>query len=331
MGQRRTRLVVLLASVIGATVCVSLLGTAAAQVEVGCFGEVATIVRGDGNDSVTGTRGNDVIFTGAGNDRVNGRGGNDRICTSSGNDTVNAGAGNDLVYGALGRDTLLGGSGRDQAIGGPVLMTRWECRGGQWHLVTYDVSAEPPVQVDDINTEQPCVEAPPPAEDRPTRLDGDRILGGSGGDRLLGGGGNDGLVGGAGSDTVFGHAGNDVLGGGTGNDHLSGGPVYMTRWECRNGTWHLVTYDESVTPPREVDDIDTEVPCQPDTPAITPPDNDGVAGGPGRDLLGGGYGNDLLAGQGGRDRLNGGSGEDRLSGGKGRDSCRAGEDRRGCP
>jgi Ca2+-binding RTX toxin-like protein len=186
-------------------------------------------------------------------------------------------------------------------------------------------------RVDDVNTGQPCVEPPPPPADRANQLDGDRVLGDSGADRVLGGGGNDAALGGTGNDRVFGHLGSDVLGGGSGDDQLVAGPVYMTRWECRNNTWHLVTYDVAVTPPREVDDIDTEQPCQSAiTPAITPPDNDGAAGGTGADVVMGGYGNDTLLGQEGRDRLRGGSGRDRVHGGPGRDSCRQGEDLRSC-
>jgi Ca2+-binding RTX toxin-like protein len=78
------------------------------------------------------------------------------------------------------------------------------------------------------------------------------------------------------------------------------------------------------------DDIDTEVPCHPDAPTITPTDDDGVAGDEGNDVLGGGYGADLLLGQNGRDRLVGGSGDDHLSGGRGRDRCGGGEETASC-
>lgn len=48
--------------------------------------------------------------------------------------------------------------------------------------------------------------------------------------------------------------------------------VYLARSECRNGTWHVVTYD--ITNPInwiEVDDVDTKQPCteSPSTIAVT--------------------------------------------------------------
>ena len=313
MRRLRMRLVVLLAVLVPAAVVVGGLGSASAQLQIRCFGQEPTIVRGSGDDTVRGTRGNDVIYTGDGNDTVLGLGGRDRICSGLGRDTVNGGAGNDFIG------------------GGPVLMMRWECIRGQWHQVTYDLSTNPATVVDDRNTEVPC-DAPPPAPiDRPTALDGDRLAGGLGSDAIIAGDGNDGVLGGSGNDRVSGGLGDDGLGGGPGNDHLQGGPVFMTRWECRDDMWHLVTYDVSATPPREVDVINTEVPCPAEiTPPITPTDRDGISGDAGNDLMRGGYGDDLLMGGRGRDRLIGDAGTDRLSGGRGNDACRSGETRRSC-
>ena len=313
MRRLHVRLVVLLAVLAPAAVVVTGLGSASAQLQVRCFGQTPTIVRGDGDDTVRGTRGNDVIYTAGGNDTVLGLGGRDRICSGLGRDTVNGGSGNDLIG------------------GGPVLMMRWECIRGQWHQLTYDLSSVPATVVEDRNTEVPCDAAPPEPIDRPTALDGDRLSGGLGSDTIIAGDGNDGVVGGRGNDRVSGGLGDDALGGGPGNDHLQGGPVFMTRWECRDNTWHLVTYDVSADPPRQVDDIDTEVPCPTEiTPPITPTDRDGLSGGIGNDLMRGGYGDDLLIGAAGRDRLIGDSGRDRLSGGRGNDACRSGEIRRSC-
>ena len=64
-----------------------------------CKGKQATIVRGDGDNDVTGTNGNDVIVTQGGNDVVFGRGGKDRICTGSGEDAAAGGGGKDLLSG----------------------------------------------------------------------------------------------------------------------------------------------------------------------------------------------------------------------------------------
>ena len=60
MTELRLRLA-LLAAVSGAALCLALFGTATAQIQLTCFGSTPTIVRGNGNDVVTGTLGNDVI------------------------------------------------------------------------------------------------------------------------------------------------------------------------------------------------------------------------------------------------------------------------------
>ncbi len=66
-----------------------------------------------GNDTMTGTNGNDVMYGGAGNDTINGAGGNDFIEGGSGANIVNGGGGNDtIVYHPA--DTLVdGGTGND--------------------------------------------------------------------------------------------------------------------------------------------------------------------------------------------------------------------------
>jgi Ca2+-binding RTX toxin-like protein len=325
----RVRFVVVVAA-LAATALLAVPGTAAAQAQPTCFGREATIVRGDGNDVVDGTNGDDVIVTGAGEDRVDGRRGRDRICSGLGDDDVLGRGGADLIDGGWGFDALSGGSGGDQAVGGPVLLTRWECIGDQWHQVTYDMSTVPATKVDDFNTGQPCSAPPPPPVDRAATLDNDMVRGGAGRDRLVGGGGNDGMQGDSGNDRLFGQVGDDGLNGGSGNDRIAAGPVFATRWECRGGTWHQVTYDQSVTPPAQVADVDTGAPCDSAAPPIDPTDDDAAAGGTGADLVTGGFGNDVLFGQSGRDRLRGGSGEDVLRGGRGRDSCAQGEATQSC-
>src|SRR5687767_376374 len=74
-----------------------------------CDGKPATIVRGDGDNDIVGTNGNDVIVAGGGDDDVEGGLGNDRICGNGDNDNLD---------GDSGDDTLLSGGGRDFADGG---------------------------------------------------------------------------------------------------------------------------------------------------------------------------------------------------------------------
>ena len=82
---------------------------------------------GQGNDSLYGGAGDDVIDEdGAGvklgaqwgNDYIDAGDGNDIAYAGDGNDTLLGGAGNDVLYGEQGDDTLCGGLGADTLIGG---------------------------------------------------------------------------------------------------------------------------------------------------------------------------------------------------------------------
>ena len=68
---------------------------------------------GAGNDTITGSAGDDNISGGAGNDTINAGAGDDRIDGGSGNDTINAGDGNDTIIGGAGNDSMDGGLGVD--------------------------------------------------------------------------------------------------------------------------------------------------------------------------------------------------------------------------
>ncbi len=75
---------------------------------------VAARVQGtDGNDTLNGTGGADVIAALAGDDTVNALGGRDLVYGGPGNDTIDAGNGIDVVLGGEGNDTILGGNGPD--------------------------------------------------------------------------------------------------------------------------------------------------------------------------------------------------------------------------
>jgi uncharacterized repeat protein (TIGR01451 family) len=104
-----------------------------------------TITGTPGNDSISGTRQDDVIVTGAGNDTVFGLGGKDLVCTNGGadlisggdkDDTLIGGSGPDRLFGNTGKDILRGKSGRDRLRGNAdddLLnggRARDNCRGG---------------------------------------------------------------------------------------------------------------------------------------------------------------------------------------------------------
>lgn len=77
-----------------------------------------TIDAGGGNNAVSGGDGNDYISTGDGNDAVSGGNGDDQVFAGNGNNVVSGGAGNDLLITGDGNDIIDGGSGNDQIDGG---------------------------------------------------------------------------------------------------------------------------------------------------------------------------------------------------------------------
>jgi hypothetical protein len=87
-----------------------------------------TDFRGDANDVITGTSGDDLVLAGAGNDQASLGGGNDVLLSGLGNDVADGGqgsdlmaggAGNDQLSGGIGSDVLAGNAGDDTMIGGP--------------------------------------------------------------------------------------------------------------------------------------------------------------------------------------------------------------------
>ncbi len=67
----------------------------------------------DGNDTLSGGGGNDIIYGDAGNDTLNGDKGNDVLYGGFGADMLGGGDGNDVLVGGRGADTLIGGFGND--------------------------------------------------------------------------------------------------------------------------------------------------------------------------------------------------------------------------
>jgi Ca2+-binding RTX toxin-like protein len=92
-----------------------------------CQGQSVTIIGTDGNDTLTGTPGADVIKAGGGADTVNGLGGNDVICGNKGRDTLKGGAGNDKLQGNKSADRLIGNGGNDSCRGGKGKDTAKSC------------------------------------------------------------------------------------------------------------------------------------------------------------------------------------------------------------
>jgi hypothetical protein len=182
-----------------------------------CQNKPVTHLGGDGDDTITGTPGPDVVLAGAGNDTVNTQGGDDTICAGPGNDNVDAGAGNDQASGEDGNDTLGGGGGNDALPGGPGDDT--SNGGGGRDTVTGGAGNDRLLGGGGADRVQ--------GEDGNDRVNGgggpDTAQGGSGNDKVRGGGGRDLVTGDAGRDLVLGQGGPDKVRGGTGKDIVKGG------------------------------------------------------------------------------------------------------------
>jgi len=188
-----------------------------ASLDVGCAGEVPTIVGTNGPDELTGTSERDVIVGLGGDDVINGLEGNDLLCGGNGNDAIAGGDGDDVLNGGYGDDGLWGQAGDDilSGFGGEDKL-----RGGDGNdRLSGDYDA------DDLNGGR--------GNDAAHGDDGDDLVrGGTGDDLVSGGNGADFVNGNGGEDQVFGGEGNDtgvlggprpdVIHGGAGNDVVKG-------------------------------------------------------------------------------------------------------------
>jgi Ca2+-binding RTX toxin-like protein len=85
-------------------------------------GPLLTLDGGDGDDTMTGSAGDDVLLGGNGNDRLVGLAGDDLIDGGAGDDSVAGGAGDDILNGGDGTDTIDGGPGDDVAANGETVI-----------------------------------------------------------------------------------------------------------------------------------------------------------------------------------------------------------------
>ena len=164
---------------------------------------------GGGNDTITGSNFDDIIWAGVGNDTVVGNDGNDVIVGDLGSDSLSGGAGNDQIYADNTDSFIDGGSGFDALY--------INTSGANSNGMSVDMAATHFEFVadffggnDTINGSGLSVAA--------------QVYAAGGNDTVTGGSGADFLWGEAGNDTIVGNAGNDVLVGGTGSDVLTGGP-----------------------------------------------------------------------------------------------------------
>ncbi|WP_424989957.1 hypothetical protein [Fluviibacterium sp. S390] len=168
----------------------------------------------DGDDTLTGGAGNDVLIGGNGDDTLSGMGGNDVLLGNAGNDTFDGGAGNDILYiGENGDVVFDGGAGFDKAVvsnaAGLTLSV------GSWAGVERinGLTGNDTIDATGLATGVTIASG----------AGNDVVTGGSAGDVIFAGTGNDTLLGAGGADALIGAAGNDRLDGGAGGDFYLGG------------------------------------------------------------------------------------------------------------
>ena len=148
----------------------------------------ATVLGGDGNDTLEGGSGSDFIDGGEGNDLCRGGTGNDRVDGGDGDDELHGNGDNDLILGGKGSDTVSGGIGDDFIEGGD---DHDDIFGGDGDDTLLGKKGD------------------------------DTLTGGNGNDRLDGSVGVDTLNGSEGDDVVIGGKETDKLTGGGGDDKFT--------------------------------------------------------------------------------------------------------------
>ena len=284
-----------------------------------------TVHGGDGGNMIEGGRGNDELAGGDGDDMLDGGRGNDTLKGGVGNDELDGGREDDMLYGGVGMDELMGGSGNDMLDGGigDDMLTGGAgddmLTGGLGNDTFKFGSGDGDDMITDFE----------PARDFGARGSADKIMLGTGPISV------------AAAEAVV-----------ASEEPVADGFEYT--WTTATGTTTF-TVNERL----EVADFDTVPPPPPDPEPVMreltdradtwPPDDfdnsgdDYVDGDGGRDTLSGGEGddtlrggdhadtlngqadNDELYGDNGDDSLTGGAGNDMLDGGDGNDTLMGGE------
>ena len=195
-----------------------------------------------GNDTITGSAFNDIIWSGSGNDTVTAGDGNDVVVADIGTDNVSGGAGNDSLY-IDASDTVDGGAGFDAVYitGGSGTSLNMSAQQLEW-------AADFVGGNDTVDGSGSSVALEVYAAGGTDIVTGgslgDFLWGGSGGDTITGNGGNDTLVGEAGADTLTGGLGTDALYGNSGNggDGNLDTFVFADNW----GTDFVFDFDDGV-------------------------------------------------------------------------------------
>lgn len=197
----------------GEDLALSIVGARLRGSRLTCAGQPATIVGTEGDDTIKGTMGADVVVALGGDDDIRTLHGDDLVCAGDGDDSIDTGHGDDLVRAGAGKDSVVTRWGKDVVYGD---------RGDDW--INLGLGDDWGHGGDDD----------------------DSLVGHSGDDVLVGGAGSDELRGWKGDDTLWESDLGDDPGDesglypysqGDGYDRLWGGPgsdlLYSWDW-CRD-------------------------------------------------------------------------------------------------
>jgi VCBS repeat-containing protein len=318
----------------------------------------------NGNDTIIGGAGRDIVDGGADNDSIEGGGGDDILEGSVGQDTVRGGSGSDLItdisydtnqlFGNDGNDHIVGIGYIDGGAGNDYIVSRSSfdtVHGGDGDDLIYMddtigiLSTVNYLYGDAGNDRIQVFSAGTPlyldggtGDDNLYILDtpymGDAtLLGGNGNDRLNASSGNDQLFGGSdyGADELWGRGGNDLLDGGYGADTMRGGAgddVYHYR-DIAQDIYESVgggsdTLISHVVNVTILDEFEFLVLSDGAYHATGNSKNNTITGNGNGNWINGLAGNDVLNGAGGNDWLYAGGGDDTIYGGAGSDTLFAG-------
>ena len=241
----------------------------------------------DGDGTLTGTNGEDLIEAGDGTDTLSGGNGDDVMRGYGGDDTLDGGEGADYIDGGAGIDTA------DYSASTAAVEIDLEAGTGLGGSAEGDVL----IGIENIlGSDQ-----------------NDVLVGSLTANTLIGGGGADTLSGAAGDDTLIGDAGNDRLIGGEGGDILNGGAGLD--WVVYTGSTEAISVDLSAATATGGDAAGDQLIG---IERVLGSDfNDTIIGDANNNMLVGASGNDTVIGNGGDDRLEGGEGADVIDGGAG--------------
>lgn len=208
---------------------------------------IADVDGGNGNDTMIGNAGDNILSGGDGDDVIDGGAGNDTLAGGKGHDTLNGGAGNDSFMISGGADLYKGGSGYDALYASQnganlqidqgllngieeisangflgMTISAANAAGSRIDLRRIYIADDDIASINGGNGAD-TIFGSKTYDYIFGGLGNDTINGFLGDDEIHGGGGLDDLMGGNGYDVLYGDAGNDVLNGGAQDDILWGG------------------------------------------------------------------------------------------------------------